>query len=267
MKKINFKKAMAAVAAMSLVACAASVSASAAEGGVTIEIDQYTVTLEELAAMDADTATDGYQVPIYVTLVENAGVAAAEFGVVVDDRCTFEIFSVSKKAEAYGEALDWKMTTSTNGQLTWCTWASSEVDDYSENILMVLVTVPATAAEGEVYTINYVEENTKLHIWNNTVDGVNHVEAGTVSWTDGFVEIKAAETTEETTEEVTTEEVTTEEVTDAPTTEAPTEEATKAPESSTASPATGSADVLPIVGAAAAIAVLGGVAMVSKKKD
>jgi len=47
MKKINFKKVLASVAALSVVACVAAVPASAADGTFKVTIDQKTVTMDE----------------------------------------------------------------------------------------------------------------------------------------------------------------------------------------------------------------------------
>ncbi len=272
MKKMSFKKVMAAVAAMSLAACAAAIPASAASNGVTIAIDQKTMTVEELAAAN-------YTVPIFVRIEENAGVNAVEFGVEVDDRCTFTVVNNPIAAmQQAGEMIAWTMTFETNGQLTWQTWANATVDTTTGfGIVAYMVTVPeAEAVPGAKFDITYVEEASKLNIWNNGIDNVNHVAAGTVDWTDGFIELEGetTTTTEETTtttEETTTtteETTTTTEETTTTTTEATTTTAATTTTGGSGSPATADAtDILPIVGVAAAAAILGGVAIVSKKKD
>ena len=189
MKKINVKKALASVAALSVVACMAAVPASAAEhtfatsakkGAVTIE--QVTVTLDELA--DAN-----YQVPVLVKVNPNPGVNAVEFGV----KCaqTYEaVTSSSKVMKTYSKlatanedlayGLDAEMTVDKSDVidgLTWCTWASSAIDADKENFLVVLVTVPSDAKAGDKYPIEFAatgapkaDGSASPNIFKNTVD-------------------------------------------------------------------------------------------------
>ena len=98
MKKISFKKVMASVAALSVVSCMAAIPTAAA-GEVSAKIDQVTVKLNaDKSVASAKTAdgtdvttyvkktADGYQVPLYVSLVDNPGLSAIEYGIKVDDR-------------------------------------------------------------------------------------------------------------------------------------------------------------------------------------
>jgi hypothetical protein len=298
MKKINFKKAMAAVAALSLVACVSAVPASAS-GTVTLSIDQVELSLEEVQAMD-------YLVPVYANLTQDGteGLNAVEFGIDVPD-CDFTVYTNRKQAQkVFADAnIDWSMTMKTNDTLTWLTWASATADAEDNTVALVAVKIPEDAQPGDIYYVNYVAQGDSPNIWRTAVDEdgvklsevVNYVADGSFSGVGGWVKIKdeettaTTETTTETTTESTTEstteattESTTEAATDATTTTT-TAAATTTGESTTAggttttakstttassssSPKTGATDVLPIAGVAAAVAVLGGVAMVAKKK-
>ena len=92
MKKISFKKAVAAVAAMSLIACTSAMTAAASSAGATIEIENKTLTVDEAAALN-------YKVPLFVTLTENAGLTALEFGVEVSDNLAYNIYAKNKDAK------------------------------------------------------------------------------------------------------------------------------------------------------------------------
>jgi hypothetical protein len=250
MKKMSFKQIMAAVAAMSLAACAAAIPASAAANGVTVAIDQKEVTVDELKDMN-------YQVPIFVRLADNAGVNAVEFGVTVDDRCTFSVVSDPFEAMSQaGEMVAWGMTYETNGQLTWQTWAAAKADTKANNIgvILYMVTVPQDAKPGDKYTIDYVKENTKLHIWSNEVDNVDHVAAGTVDFTNGYIVI-GGEVEETTTTEATT-------TTVADTTTGTTTSVSKQP----STPATGSSSN-GVAALAVTMVAAAGAAIALKKKD
>ena len=152
MKKINLKKALASVAALSAVACMAAVPASAAEinfpttaktAGVSIE--QVTVTMDELKAANN-------VVPVLVKVTPNPGVNALEFGVTIDPaQATYETVVAGKTAKTYADlatgkdasgnsvvddGLDVKMTVKASDVepgLTWCTYAASDVRSPARN--------------------------------------------------------------------------------------------------------------------------------------
>ncbi len=181
---MKMKKIAATFAALAMAVCSMTIPTSAASNGVSIEIDCVEITRAELAAMD-------YKVPVYVNLVECAGVNAVEFGITIDSRCDFTIYTAPRPAyQIGGKILDWNMTTETNGTLTWLTWASSTLYDYPDSaIVMFHVTVPENASVGTKYDISYVEQSSKLHIWNDNINNNNYVANDTVEWQDGYIKI------------------------------------------------------------------------------
>lgn len=290
MKKMNLKKAFAGVAALSLVACTAAIGASAAEGDITVTIGHQDFdTVEALKAADTDTATAGYQIPIYVELTKNAGISAFEFGVAADNGAVFAFDDENDELEGklcpdgiaprVGEKTDAK---------GWLAFAATKTVSKTGKIVMMVVTVPETAKAGDVYNLTYLKQsNERTEKWADVTgaEAVNYVESSSVASVDGWIKIAAAPATDTTpaTDPVPatdTTPATADPATDpAPATSAPATNApaTSAPAtgtsasttgtSSTSSPQTGTTDVLPIVGVAAAVAVLGGVAIVSKKKN
>lgn len=290
MKK-NIKKAMAAVAAMSLVACTAAVSASAADALVQIKIqDRHFDSVEEYLKADLDgDNSNGVQLAVNIDMEKNAGLTAYEFGVKVSkplsyvDNIDSEDIAVPRLSPASADtrANDAGETTS------WYTWGASAPNTKTGVIMQIIVTCPADAKAGDSWTVSYREQGTKLNIFQDVVSQphVDYVADGTFAGLDGIISIAEEETdepdlpTDEPATDPTTDDVQpeTDAPTNAPATSAPatnaattaggTGAATTAPATSTSSPATGTTDVLPIVGVAAAVAVLGGVAIVSKKKN
>ncbi len=277
---MNFKKIMAAVAAMSLVACAAVVPASASAEGATVEITQIELTLDELKAMD-------YVVDITMTLSENAGFNAFAFGVGVDDRCQFELDDEDQELIMTIEGAK----SEDGANFAWINGATTKTNTKKGMVIYGLnVTVPQDAQPGDVFAITYEEADRegKSQIWSDTNTKVDYVAAGSVDAVDGWIKIagEATTTTEETTTtettttttetettttttETETESTTTTTVTETETTTTTTgtDTGTATSTTGTGSPATGTTDVLPIVGVAAAAAILGGVAIVAKKKE
>ncbi|MDE6087822.1 MAG: hypothetical protein K2G25_05490, partial [Oscillospiraceae bacterium] len=196
MKNFSFKKALAAVAAMSVVSCATlpfvSLEASAADG-FEITIDQKEVTLEELAGMD-------YKVPIYVRMNEDhPGLNAMELGFTVDSRCQYEVIDNPKKAlSTGGEMVDISVTYASNtyeGEyITWMAWAADKDDDTVTNIVLIMVEVPEDAKAGDQYDIGYRSSGinpknpTKAspHLFKDKA-GTDYVAAGAVEGSDGWI--------------------------------------------------------------------------------
>ena len=276
---MNFKQIMAAVAAMSLVACAAAIPASASAEGATVEIDQVEIDLDELKAMN-------YEVPINIVLTENAGINAFAFGVGVEEGCSFTVDMDVQEVMMAVEA-----AKSSDAEFAWVNGANARTYKKSDMIICgIVVKVPETAAVGDQFDITYAaqDQEGKKHIWGDTTTKADYVAAGSADAVDGWIKITGVPTTEATT---TTEETTTTTESETTTTESETttteSETTTTTESSettttttttgtgtatsttpgTGSPATGTTDVLPIVGVAAAAAILGGVAIVAKKKE
>ncbi len=276
---MNFKKVMAAVAAMSLVACAAVIPASASAEGATVEIEQVTLKVEELSK-DGPTV-----VPITITLTENAGINAFAFGVDVDTDCQFELDYDVQEMMMTVEGSKSKVE---GKNFAWINGAHARTYSKSDVVILGLnVTIPADAKPGDVFEINYadVDLEGKNHIWSDTTAGKDYVAAKTADAVNGWIKIEEVATTETTTTttetETTTTTTTTETETETTTTTTSTETETTTTTTTTGtgdggtttttpgtgSPATGTTDVLPIVGVAAAAAILGGVAIVSKKKE
>ncbi len=289
MKK-NIKKAMAAVAAMSIVACTAAVSASAADVSATGEElvkikvqDRHFDTVEDYLAADMDgDNSNGVQLTVNIDMEKNAGVTAYEFGVKVAEPLTY-VDNIESDDITVPRLSPSSADTRPNGAgetTSWYTWGASAPNTKTGVIMQIIVTCPADAKAGDSWPVEYREEGTKLNIFQDVVTQphADYVADGTFTGLGGIIDI-AEEMTEPPTDEPTPEPVTetpptetmpiTDEPTSGPATSAPgTKPATSAPAtSSTSSPATGTTDVLPIVGVAAAVAVLGGVAIVSKKKN
>ena len=277
---MNFKKIMAAVAAMSLVACAAAIPASASAEGATVEIDQVTLTLDELKAMN-------YEVPINIVLTENAGINAFAFGVGVEEGCSFTVDMDVQEVMMAVEA-----AKSSDAEFAWVNGANARTYKKSDMIICgIVVKVPETAKGGDQFDITYAaqDQEGKKHIWGDTTTKADYVAAGSADAVDGWIKIAdpitettESETTTTESETTTTESETTTTTTESETTTTTTESETETTTTTTSththdggttttpgtgSPATGTTDVLPIVGVAAAAAILGGVAIVAKKKE
>lgn len=261
MKKINFKKALASVAALSVVACMAAVPASAATSGfgttsneAAVTIEQVTVSLEELSAAN-------YQVPVWVRVSPNPGVNALEFGVTCE--LPYETITSARSASTYASlptagdqslvanaadrwsTLDAEMTvkaSTVEPGLTWMTFAKDTNDKEKLNFAMLLVTVPETAKAGDVFPINYAavgaggasKEIFQVKTAGSTVD---YVADGNYEGISGWIKIEGEGTTTTTTEATTTEATTTT-TTEATTTQATTTTTTEATTTTTTTEAT-----------------------------
>lgn len=143
-------------------------------GGMTIEIDKITLTLDELAAMD-------YTVPVFVNITNNPGFDAAEFGVSVDERCAYE---ADIKWLTYDDGF-----SMSNHELTWRTLAGYTNWYKTGSVLKLEVTVPADAQVGDLYNIDYVPSAFKNHIWYSNSTGRNYISLDAVDWSDGYISI------------------------------------------------------------------------------
>ncbi|MDE6087821.1 MAG: hypothetical protein K2G25_05485 [Oscillospiraceae bacterium] len=196
MKNSSFKKAFAAVAAMSVVSCAAlpfvSLEASAADG-FEIRIDKKAVTLEKLA----DT---NYKVPIYVRMNEgHPGLNAMECGFTVDSRCTYTVIKDGEEAmELGGEYLSMNVTYASNTyegeNITWMAWASDQDNTRATKIVLIMVDVPKDAKKGDQYNIKYRSSGinpknpakVSPHLFKDKA-GTDYVAAGAVKGFDGWI--------------------------------------------------------------------------------
>ena len=161
------------------------ISTTASDTSIQVAIDQKTLTLDELKALN-------YQVPIFVRLEKNAGLRSIEFGLQVDSRCDYSVITDSRSAkELTGEILDIEMTYATNNNFIWTAWASAKTHTYMENLFFLVVDIPTTVSGGEKFSIDYQTNgfgnSTSIHLWKN--GSKNYVADGEVSYTDGYIEI------------------------------------------------------------------------------
>ena len=196
MKNSSFKKVLTAVAAISVVSCAAlpfaSLEASAA-AGFEISIDKKAVTLAELAGTN-------YTVPIYVRMnAGHPGLNAMECGFSVDSRCTYEVINDGEEAmELGGEYLSIYVTHASNTyegeNITWMAWASDKDNTRATNIVLIMVDVPKNAKKGDRYDIKYRSSginpknpaHASQHLFKNKA-GTDYVAAGAVKGFDGWI--------------------------------------------------------------------------------
>ena len=266
MKKINLKKALASVAALSVVACMAAIPASANSAntsatvssfgtttkGAGVAFEQVTVTLDDLAEAS-------YQVPVLVRVAPNPGVTAMEFGARIDtktkngvDGVTYTVVNAAKAAKTYVKLatagqqeytdLDATITfktSSTEAALTWFTYANAESVPENENYALIVVTVPKDVKAGDQIDVKYsatgAGDNARTNLFQVKANGktTDYMGDGNFEGLDGWIKIEGAAettTTEATTTEATTTQATT---TQATTTEATTTKATTTTEATT----------------------------------
>ena len=264
MKKINLKKALASVAALSVVACMAAIPASANSAntsatvssfgtttkGAGVAFEQVTVTLDDLAEAS-------YQVPVLVRVAPNPGVTAMEFGARIDtktkngvDGVTYTVVNAAKAAKTYVKLatagqqeytdLDATITfktSSTEAALTWFTYANAESVPENENYALIVVTVPKDVKAGDQIDVKYsatgAGDNARTNLFQVKANGktTDYMGDGNFEGLDGWIKIEGAAettTTEATTTEATTTQATTTQATttQATTTQATTTEAT-----------------------------------------
>jgi len=169
-------------ALLSAAAMFSALPANAASDAVQVRIDQVEISLEELAEMK-------YTVPVYVWLDENPGLTAIEYGVQVDDRCTYKLRTRAVPDSDGGEILISTMTANSEGPFTWLVWAASTPMDLTGPMAEFRVTVPKDAKPGDVYKVAYVEENYSRHWWNDDSKFISYVDEEAVTWSDGYIMI------------------------------------------------------------------------------
>ncbi|MDE5753218.1 MAG: hypothetical protein K2H89_01535, partial [Oscillospiraceae bacterium] len=171
-------------------------TATASDKLVQVAIDQKTLTLDELEALN-------YQVPVFVRTDLSGGLNAVEFGIRVDDQCSCSVINSHTQAEKLaGESLDIHMTYATNaenGNFTWATWASDRDNTTMNRLLLLMVDVPKTVSGGEKFDIRYQTTGinpTRVysHLWKNS-EKFDYVAADEVDYTDGYIEILEPEQT------------------------------------------------------------------------
>lgn len=142
-----------------------------------VTVETVEISAEELAAQD-------YTVPLLITLDQNPGISYSEWGLKLDDRCTYETST---------KGMDFSTVAYINEEkhFLWTAWASgSQLADYDGTLLQLNVTVPHDAASGTTYKIEYADMSLAdaPHIWADSK--TDWVALGEVGWTDGGVVIK-----------------------------------------------------------------------------
>ena len=162
----------------------------AVKSDIAISIDQVTVNMYQLESSN-------YEVPVFVRLAQNENLNAIEFGLEIDPNCSFEFITGNTHAQTYQEILDMEMSCAVSPDMngfTWITWADNHpYFQENSNILLVLVKLPETAQPNDYYYINYLTKSSinpeKNHIWYNHGTKTNYAIDGTVTWTDGYIQV------------------------------------------------------------------------------
>ncbi|MBR4319642.1 MAG: dockerin type I repeat-containing protein [Oscillospiraceae bacterium] len=185
----NMKKMLAfAVCGMLTVCCSNMPVQAADQTAITVTIDQTNVTLKQLKSCN-------YEIPIFVRLNQNAELNAVEFGIAVDNRCRFDLVTRSQYSEIYGGKISMDMSgvlIPGADNCAWMTWAQqSSYEEVSSNLVMLLVKIPDSAQEGDVYEVHYLAQSpvdeTKKHLWFDYGTLTDYAKENAVSWTDGKI--------------------------------------------------------------------------------
>lgn len=236
--KTTFKKTIAAMSAAAVVAASAAVMAvpASAASSAVVTVNSVEVTLEELAASN-------YEVTMPITVANSDGYTTMGFTMLLPDTLTYVLAEPNKGTSG----------VVASGNRVWFAVMSGNALT-SSDVGYLTVGVPKDAAEGDVYTVEALNEDSDGAPAPFGKDGV---DVGMSAVNGGTITIVAAPTEAPTTEAPTT--------TAAPTaTPVTTTAATTTKKPTTGSPKTG--DALPVAGVAVAVAVIGGVALVSKKR-
>ncbi len=148
------------------------------KGKIHINVETVEISLADLQAQN-------YTVPVMVMLEENAGVNYTEWGLSMDERCTFAV-----DEEAEDLAMTVYHAVNDEQHFLWTAWAAAGVPNEKTGPIMVLeLTLPKDAAAGELYTVKYADWSLadKAHVWSN--DNDKWSENGDVTWVDGGVRV------------------------------------------------------------------------------
>ena len=167
-----------------------SLPISAVKSDIEISIDQVSVSMHQLE-------TSNYEVPVFIRLEQNENLNAIEFGLEIDPNCRFEFITKNTYAQIYNEMLNLEVSCKSSPNMdgyAWITWASNQpYFQENSNILLVLVKLPETTQPNDYYYINYLIQSPlnegKNHIWYNYGTKTNYGTDGTITWTDGYIQV------------------------------------------------------------------------------
>lgn len=160
----------------------ANVQSGASTGGAQnaalhITVETAEVTLDDLAAKD-------YTIPLTISIDKNPGINYSEWGLKLDERCTY---TAEKKGADYSTV----SFINDEKHFLWTAWTSgAQIESDAGSLLILNVTVPKDAQPGTTYAVEYADWSlaNAAHIWQ----GGDNDWAGTdqVGWTNGGVVIK-----------------------------------------------------------------------------
>ena len=168
------------------------------ETAVSLKADQITVTMEELEATN-------HQIPVWISLENNPGVSAFEFGVNADSRVSYEVAEYRTAFRMAGSPENFSYFDTTRADIyntTWLTWASDIAAAKITNLALLLVKLPEEAAPGEKYDITLLTENFDAKAkFGDMTQGVSY----SIQTTDGWIQIDGEPLPSETETETDTE--------------------------------------------------------------
>ena len=147
------------------------------DGKLQITVETVEITVDELKAQD-------YTVPVLVTIDKNPGITYSEWGLKLDERCTYT---------ADSEGLDFSTVYYINDarHFLWTAWTSgAELKTKTGSLLQVNVKLPMDAQPGTTYTLAYADWSLAdaAHIWQSPDQ--DWVKANEIGWVDGGVVVK-----------------------------------------------------------------------------
>ena len=155
-----------------------SAQAQPSGDGIHVQVGSAEVTEEELAAQDNT-------VKIPVTLTQNPGITYAEWGIIMDSRCTFE-----KDEENPDVTMPVYESINDEEHFMWTAWTSG-VEESTDTGCMIVLTVklPGDAKAGDVYEIRYADMSLAElpHVWSS--DTHNFGDENAVTWEDGTITV------------------------------------------------------------------------------
>lgn len=146
---------------------------------------KHHITIETVEISAADLEAQDYTVPVWITLDKNAGVTYAEWGAIVDDRCTFTVGETDQPM-----ALQVYHSINDKEHFIWTAWAfAGDPIKTVGPIILLDVKLPMSAKAGDFYTVDYADWSLadKAHIWSNNES--DWVALDEVTWVDGGIQV------------------------------------------------------------------------------